>query len=253
MNMTDNCYLSEIYSAIQGEGPLVGIRQIFIRFSGCDLRCIWCDTPDSLIKTEHCSIEEKQRKFKKIKNPINSKELVSYIKNLSPELHHSISLTGGEPLLQTNFLKNFLPKLKNEINLPLYLETGGHRHKEIKEIIDLLDYVSMDIKLSSSAKTGDLTEEHKKFLDVISKAKSLKKLWIKIVVTKDTLQEEIIDSVNMIKSVNGSLEVCLQPVTEINNISPPSETDLLNMQSNLLKSYPNIRVIPQVHKLMGQR
>jgi len=50
-------FLSEIYSAIQGEGPIVGVRQLFIRLSICDLRCKWCDTPNSLVKTKHASLE----------------------------------------------------------------------------------------------------------------------------------------------------------------------------------------------------
>ena len=257
MSEQNNAYLSEIYSAIQGEGPLVGIRQIFVRFSACDLRCIWCDTPDSLIRTEFCSIEDSDgtRKFHKVKNPINTNNLLSYIKLLSPELHHSISLTGGEPLLQYDFLNNFLPLLKKETSLPAYLETGGHRPEELSKIVNLLDFISMDFKLPSSANTGILWDKHKEFLEVSSKAKKLQSLWVKIVITKDTLLDELTYSVNIIKSVypKNNLEIFLQPVTQINNINPPDELELLNIQAKLLNIYPKIRVTPQVHRLIGQR
>lgn len=38
-------YVSEVFSSIQGEGKLLGRRQIFVRFSGCNLNCNYCDTP----------------------------------------------------------------------------------------------------------------------------------------------------------------------------------------------------------------
>ncbi len=257
MNEQHNAYLSEIYSAIQGEGPLIGIRQIFIRFSICDLRCIWCDTPESLVKNEICTIEESsgKRNFQRIKNPIPVNDLLSYIKLLSPKLHHSISLTGGEPLLHCDFLNDFLPSVKKEIGLPVYLESGGHRPNELSKIVDLLDFISMDFKLPSSAKTGILWEKHKEFLEISSKAKNLQNIWVKIVITKDTLLDELTNSVNIIKSVypKNNLEIFLQPVTQINNINPPGELELLDIQKKLLNIYPNIRVVPQVHKLIGQR
>ncbi|OGI07055.1 MAG: hypothetical protein A3I68_08720 [Candidatus Melainabacteria bacterium RIFCSPLOWO2_02_FULL_35_15] len=251
-----NAYLSEIYSAIQGEGPLTGIRQIFARFSICDLHCIWCDTPESLIKNEFCTIEKiaGTRTFHRIKNPININDLLSHIKLLSPELHHSISLTGGEPLLYSDFLNIFLPRLKKEISLPVYLESGGHRPKELNKIINFLDYISMDFKLPSSANTGILWDKHKEFLEVSAKAKNLQNIWIKIVITNETLPDELIYSINLIKSVykKNNPEIFLQPVTKTNSITPPDELELLKIQKELLNIYPKIRVIPQVHRLIGQ-
>lgn len=257
MNKDDICWLSEIYSAIQGEGPLIGVRQIFVRFSVCDLRCVWCDTPESLIKNEFCIVEESisSRKFQKIENPINKSDLLSFIRQLSPDSHHSISLTGGEPLLQSAFLNNFLPLIKKTFSLPIYLETGGHRPKELNKIINLLDYISMDFKLPSSANTEVLWDKHKEFLEVSLKAKHLQNMWIKIVITKNTLFDELIYSVNLIKSVypENAPEIILQPVSKINDVIPPGEFELLDIQKKLLNIYPNIRVIPQVHKLIGQR
>ncbi len=254
---SNNAYLSEIYSAIQGEGPLVGIRQIFVRFSICDLRCVWCDTPESLVKNEFCTIEKMAgtRIFHKVKNPININDLLLHLKLLSPELHHSISLTGGEPLLHSDFLNTFLPYLKKEVSLPVYLESGGHRAEELSKIIDFLDYISMDFKLPSSAHTGILWNKHKEFLEVSSKAKNLQSIWIKIVITNETLLDELIHSINLIKSVykKNNIEIFLQPVTKINNIIPPNELELLNIQKELLNIYPKIRVTPQVHRLIGQR
>ncbi len=257
MTEHNNAYLSEIFSAIQGEGPLVGVRQIFVRFSACDIRCQWCDTPDSLIRNEFCFVENKSgsRKFEKIKNPLKDNELLSYIESLTPRTHHSISFTGGEPLLQHKFLRKFLPYLKETFLLPVYLETGGHRPDELADVIKFVDYISMDFKLPSSAGTGIFWDKHKQFLEISLNAKNLQNIWVKIVVTNDTLQDELFHSIEIIKSVylKDNLEIFLQPVSRINNINPPDEVQLLHMQKELLAIYPKVRVIPQTHKLIGQK
>ena len=83
----------EIFSSIQGEGIFLGAKQIFVRFKRCNMSCAYCD-------------EELDRKAKRY-SPL---ELMSQIKVLEGAQgpHHSISLTGGEPLLYAEFLKPFL-------------------------------------------------------------------------------------------------------------------------------------------------
>lgn len=261
---TNECYLSELYSGIQGEGPLVGKRQLFVRFSGCDLRCKWCDTPGSLVRTKYCELENSPgaREFQNIQNPVNLKDLILYINNLEPKSHHSISLTGGEPLLQADFLLSFIPELKERYNSTVYLETGGHRPKELNKIIKYTDYVSMDFKLPSSANAGNLWEMHKEFLSIALSNNHLSGLWIKIVVTEKTVLDDLFYSVGLVKSLAGKnnngnnkvpLEIILQPVSRINGINPPDSQSMLDFQYKLLDLYPHIRVLPQVHKLIGQR
>lgn len=255
--MKEDCYLSEIYSAIQGEGIFVGVKQIFVRFSVCDLRCVWCDTPDSLVKKEYCEIEESARKrvFKKAKNPVSIENVISYVSNLSPELHHSVSFTGGEPLLQDEALRDIALKIKDKFSLPIYLETGGHRPDKLKNVIDVIDYISMDFKLPSSACTGDLWDRHKEFLEISLSGKSVQNISVKIVITDNTTFDDLFLSVNLIKSLdkNNKSQIILQPVTKINDIRPPEMLELLSNQARLLEIYPKIRVMPQVHKLIGER
>lgn len=83
-------------------------------------------------------------------NPVSLPLLLEWVERLDrPGLHDSISLTGGEPLLQAPFLVEFLPLLRELSGLPLYLETGGHRPEQLATILAYLDSVGMDIKLPS--------------------------------------------------------------------------------------------------------
>ena len=258
-----NINLSEIYSAIQGEGPLVGVRQIFVRLCGCDLRCVWCDTPKSLIKTEYCEYEEKAglRQMKKIKNPIKLDDFTGIFTALNPAFHHSVSFTGGEPLIQTGALLQMINQIKNKFFIPIYLETGGHRPEKLLEIIHLLDYVSMDFKLPSSSKTNPLWDEHEKFLSICVESENLKNVWVKVVLTDETNPNEIIKAMNIVQSLNSKylrsskkpIEIIIQPVTEENGVKAPTQEALLNISSILLEHYQYIRVLPQVHKLICQK
>ena len=80
--------IAEIFKSIQGEGIYAGRKQVFIRFYGCNLGCRYCDT-QPLTFTE-MDLEEVL-------------STISVFKN-----YHSISLTGGEPLQQIDFLQVLL-------------------------------------------------------------------------------------------------------------------------------------------------
>ena len=83
--------IKEIFSSIQGEGPVIGYKQLFIRFCSCNLKCNYCDTDFS------------QENNVKIFTPT---ELEKYINsNYDLKTFHSISLTGGEPLISVEFLE----------------------------------------------------------------------------------------------------------------------------------------------------
>lgn len=251
--MDSTANISEIFSSIQGEGKLLGARQLFIRFAGCDLRCAWCDTPDSLVKTKLCKYEicPGIRKYKSIQNPVSEKDLISILLNMDLDYHHSISITGGEPLLQYKFLDSCIPKLHKKSNKKnkFYLETGGHRPKELKKVVKHFDYVSMDMKLQSSTGLKDFYSTHEEFIDICLKNK--KDFWVKIVVTSKTDVEDILHAVNTVKKFKKKIKIYLQPVTIINNIFPPDENELLNIFSSVLNEYQYVRVIPQVHAMSG--
>ena len=123
-------YVSEVFSSIQGEGGTVrgscfGTRQIFIRLAGCNLAngafnsagCFWCDSREAQnSKPNYLKYEDApgSQMLKNSENPAKPQELIKIINDLiTPDLH-SISFTGGEPLLQQERLIKLLNTFSDE-------------------------------------------------------------------------------------------------------------------------------------------
>ena len=226
--------LVEIFSSYQGEGLYLGAKQIFIRFAGCNLDCSFCDTEkDALMKD--VSVED-------ILEKINELEETS-------GLHRSISLTGGEPLLHADFLKELLPCLKKK-GLKVYLETNGTLARELKSVIRHVDIIAMDIKLPSSSSIKPLWKKHIEFLKIARK----KDVFIKVVVTKNTEERDIIQARDIVGKFDRKMFFVLQPAnaTEKEDFTIKKEK-ILDYSRISQESLENVRIIPQLHKLLGIR
>ncbi len=92
----------EVFSSIQGEGPWLGMRTLFVRFGECDLRCGWCDSPKTWIPAVEAKIETVagRGEFAAEKNPLSVDRLTSACEALDLSRHRFVAFTGGEPLLQ---------------------------------------------------------------------------------------------------------------------------------------------------------
>lgn len=243
--------LTEIFSSIQGEGLYVGERQVFVRFSGCNLSCGYCDTPQAISINKEYKIEATpgQHDFKMHLNPCTADELVAHVNSLChpKKAVHSVCLTGGEPLLQVDFLKAFLPKLKSD-QLKIFLETNGTLPKHLEEIIDLVDIVAMDIKIPSASESAFSMKENLQFLEVAY----TKEVFVKIVVVAETNAKEIDDAAKLIASVDDNIPLIIQPVTPTSKVKhKPQGAQLLALQAVAKRTLNNVRVIPQVHKMLG--
>ncbi|MBM3501605.1 MAG: 7-carboxy-7-deazaguanine synthase QueE, partial [Armatimonadetes bacterium] len=134
--------VAEVFSSVQGEGPYVGVRQVFVRTYGCDLRCTYCDTPASRLATGPCRIEERPggEAWAELDNPVDAKLILRQLASLGAALaaHHSVSLTGGEPLLHAGFVGEVAAGAR-ALGLRAYLETNGLRVGELESVIDSVD------------------------------------------------------------------------------------------------------------------
>ncbi len=218
--------INEIFSSIQGEGPVVGYKQLFIRFCGCNLKCNYCDT--EFMQGESYT---PQSLAEKIKQDYNLKTF------------HSISLTGGEPLLSVKFLKEFLPLIKCETKI--YLETNATLSDNLEKIRNYIDIISADIKLESS--TGkDTLKLHDEFFEHCKGIET----FAKIVFDSTITQDEITTCAQMGKK--HSIGLVLQPKMIGDKMSVDSDfcNEILDKFTLI---YPNVRLIPQVHKFLNVR
>lgn len=193
-------YIHNIETMGLVDGP--GIRTV-IFFQGCALRCAYCHNPDSWKLNEG-------RKY-------TSEELVKKVLRYKPYYESSgggVTISGGDPLMQKEFLLDLLKKLKNE-GIHVALDTAGHGDKDYDEILKLVDLVILDIKEIDDKKYLDLTlgkrSDHKFFLKKVEEKKV--PLWIRhVVVPGLTESEEHIRALGEeIKKIKGVVKVELLP------------------------------------------
>lgn len=224
--------ITEIFASVQGEGIFVGRPQIFVRFAKCNLDCDYCDTAKD--NGAAYGVDDLLDRIDRV--------------NASDKAD-TVSITGGEPLLYSDFLKQFLPRLK-ERNFKVYLETNGTLPAELKKVLGLMDTIAMDIKLPSSQRGRDLWKRHKDFL----KAAGKKDVFVKVVVTDQTSAEEIKKAAAMIRNIDRRIPLVLQPVTPANRIRARIAPEkLLSFRALASSVLSDVRVIPQVHKALGVR
>lgn len=240
--------LTEIFSSIQGEGMLAGYRQIFIRFPVCNLSCQYCDT--ILIAGDHCMVHgaDPNDPMKEIAQPITGTQVLDYIHEQCrrfPGLHHSISITGGEPLLHDEILADWLPEFN--ILLPIHLETNGTCPDALGRLIQHIDYISMDIKLPSVTATSPQWDLHQAFLSVAVE----RDLSVKLVTSETTSDSDLKRAAQIVAECDPEIPCFLQPVTASDGTVAVSAATLFRQQALLARQLDDVRIIPQFHRFMG--
>ena len=219
--------VADIFKSIQGEGKYLGEDQCFVRFYNCNLNCDFCDT--KLDSYKEYTADELMNRINKI---VDKKEI------------KTISITGGEPLLQHDFLLELLPKLRSE-GFNSYLETNGVLHDELFDVIDYADIISMDIKLPSSTKQKALWREHKEFL----KAAKNKDIFTKVIICLDTTLDDIKKAVDLVSKVKSDMTFVLQPNN--NHLGRDLADKLQEFKKYSKQHLSDVRIIPQLHKAIG--
>jgi 7-carboxy-7-deazaguanine synthase len=98
--------ITEIYQSIQGESSYAGLPCVFVRTTGCDLRCSWCDSEFTFSGGKQMSLDQ----------------IMLEVERYDCEM---VELTGGEPLLQSEIYE-LTARLADDGHIVL-IETGGHR------------------------------------------------------------------------------------------------------------------------------
>jgi 7-carboxy-7-deazaguanine synthase len=228
-----NARILEIFKSTQGEGKYVGAWQVFVRFFECNMHCVWCDTPHSIGDTT--------RHYKEF----SLDQLVGEVKVLWDRCH-SVSLTGGEPLMQADFINTLTPVLRS-LRMPVYLETNGVLPKELAQVIDGIDMIAMDIKLPSSTECRAYWPEHEEFLKI---ARS-KDVFIKTVISEKTTLDDVERAVDLVSRIAPDTLFILQP--NYFDMKSGIVAKCIDLQKDCLKRLSDVRIIPQIHKFLKVR
>jgi len=246
-------YLSEIFTSYQGEATWVGYRQIFIRLAGCSLHCDYCDTQTARgFQPLKGYLYSTANKPKILANPITVEKSLTYIKKILKTTgpYHSIAITGGEPLEQPLFLCGLIKALKSEYpELKILLETNALDYPALIKIKKKVDFIAMDIKIPSVAKINLSLNKYAGILKALSGVKGC----IKIIVSPDVLDKEIIYVAKLIKKYTPAWELILQPISKYKGKVKNTWYKLDKLTSLALKYHNKVRLIPQIHKLLGIR
>ena len=219
--------INEVFVSIQGEGKNIGQEQCFVRFYDCSLNCDFCD-----IRLQDFKEYTSEELIAKIKETIGQKDI------------KSMAITGGEPLLQRDFLLGFLPKLKAE-RFSTYLETNGVLFDELFDIIDYIDEISMDIKLPSSTKQRSFWREHEEFI----KTAKDKDIFVKTIICLSTTIDDFKKAVSLVSKINPKITFILQPNSS--QLGRDLAEKLQELKKYAKGYFSDVRTIPQLHKALG--
>ncbi|MFP5385943.1 MAG: 7-carboxy-7-deazaguanine synthase QueE [Bacteriovoracia bacterium] len=218
--------INSIYRATEGEGVHIGTPQIFVRFQGCHVGCINCDTKETW-------------EF----DPVYTKsldEVMEEVETLSQDIIKRVSITGGDPLHPSHIpsLLELVRELKGR-GYFINIEAAGTRI--VKEVFDQVDFISYDYKTpSTTVKTSkDLLL---KFIQEYSQ-----KSQIKAVVSDKKDFEATYDAFHFVKAAKApSVPWCLTPCFEPGEAFPMNRFQQV-VQLNEKFGLP-FRVIGQQHK-----
>lgn len=130
--------IAEIFYSLQGEGSLLGVPSVFVRTSGCNLRCSWCDTPYTSWQPEG--------------DEMTVEAILAQV--LAYPARHAV-LTGGEPMIQPQLAP--LSRALREAGWHITIETAGTVDADVA-----CDLMSISPKLANSTPAGEWAIRHEK-------------------------------------------------------------------------------------------
>lgn len=163
--------IAEIFYSVQGEGSLVGVPSVFVRTSGCNLRCSWCDTPYTSWNPEG---EE-----------LTPDEILARASAFSAARH--VVLTGGEPMIAPGIAD--LSRGFRERRMHVTVETAGTVFAPVA-----CDLMSISPKLANSTPEGVFQAQHQRLRlqpDTLRRLMSEYNYQLKFVIAREADIEEV--------------------------------------------------------------
>ena len=242
--------VAEVFRSWQGEAGLLGQRQVFVRLAGCDVGCRYCDTEWAF--QAPAAVPVPGASGERVENPLSAEQVAALVAAADPPEEGRplapVSLTGGEPLEQPDFVEALLNALAPR---EVMLETAGLHGEALARLGPRVRWVSCDVKLPSSSAVPDALARTEAALSTgwLGSVET----WFKLVVDGDTSVDEVAAVAALLRRQAPGQRVFLQPVTPLGG-SPAVPRERLDAFADALElaGLP-VRVVPQVHKLLKVR
>ena len=224
---------------MEGEGILYGTKTLFVRLAGCPFTCFYCDTEDAL--------------------PLDSgteytvEQATAMIDEMLQDHTYKVNFTGGDPLIQHRAVALLAEHVRSK-GVYTYLESSCFDAKRFAFVLPHIDIAKIEFKTSDSEFVKQ--HKHKEMVEQAVRCLKLaeasgKTTYIKLVVSSRTKIDEVgelaatvFDAVPK-DAVSGFV---IQPV--YGKEEPPLE-HLLDMYDVVRPLYADVRVVPQLHKMIG--
>lgn len=231
--------LFEIFTSLEGEGILYGTKTLFVRLAGCPFSCFYCDTKESLPLDSGREYEVS--------------EACKIIEGQLADKTYKVNFTGGDPLVQHEAVAE-LAKFIRSKNIPTYLESSCFDSKKFAVVLPHIDLLKIELKTLDSEFVD--AEHYSRLIENALECLRLstaagKTTYIKIVVSARTDLKQFEE---LVQKIFGAVEAkdlkgfIIQPTY---GIAEPSLQNLLSFYDIVYPYYSEVRVVPQLHKLIG--
>lgn len=233
--------LNEIFTSVEGEGILLGTKTMFVRLSGCPLKCHWCDTPYAL--------------------PMESGEAYSTdqaSRLISEKLHpntYKVNFTGGEPLAQHEAVIELAKHVKG-LGIKTYLESACYDSARFAKVLPVIDICKIEFKLRDSRAVDEKNYATllKNELECLEFAVDGGKItYIKVVVTNSSSLKEFQDLLQKMFNIVEARDIAGFIIQPSDKIDEPTLDTLFGFYDTVYPFYNEVRIVPQMHKAIGVR
>ena len=234
-----NVRIFEIFTSIEGEGILYGTKTLFVRLAGCPYSCFYCDTLAALPLDSG--------------NEYSITEACNLIDRNLQDNTFKVNFTGGEPLIQYESVSELAKYVKAQ-GIPTYLESACFDSKKFLHVLPSIDFVKIEFKTIDSE---FIDQQHhpelvRNTLECLQAAIEAKKTtYIKTVVSSKTeiaSFKDLLDKIFKIASKENIAGFIIQPTA---SISEPALEQLLEFYDAVYPYYNEVRVVPQLHKIIS--
>ena len=231
--------LFEIFTSVEGEGILYGTKTLFVRLAGCPFTCFYCDTIEAL--------------------PMNSgteyslEDACKMINSKLQDKTYKVNFTGGDPLIQHEAVRELARYVKSR-NIPTYLESSCFDSAKFSEVLPFIDFVKIEFKTKDSefVDPKHYSTLMKNAFECLKSSVSLKKItYIKIVVSSKTDLPSFKELIKRIFETISKTDIAGFIIQPTHSVAEPSLEQLLEFYDIVYPLYSEVRIIPQLHKLIG--